>query len=135
MFDVIVIGAGFAGLTAARDQRDAGRSVLVLEARDRIGGRTHYNYLEGLDQKVEFGGTWVVPQYQPHVAREVERYGLAYTTSPDPAELAWHFNGTHHRRRASRCPLRRYLNSNTRCPGSSRSHGASSGAARLRSKA
>ena len=59
MFDVIVIGAGFAGLTAARDQREAGRSVLVLEARDRIGGRTHY--LEGLDQKVEFGGTWVVP--------------------------------------------------------------------------
>jgi monoamine oxidase len=94
MFDVIVIGAGFAGLTAARDQRDAGRSVLVLEARDRIGGRTHYNYLEGLDQKVEFGGTWVVPQYQPHVAREVERYGLEYTTSPTPQNYAWHFNGT-----------------------------------------
>lgn len=94
MFDVIVIGAGFAGLTAARDQRDAGRSVLVLEARDRVGGRTHYDYLEGQDQKVEFGGTWVVPKYQPHVAREVERYGLEYTTSPEPQNYAWHFNGT-----------------------------------------
>ena len=45
MLDVIIIGAGFAGLTAARDQRAAGRSVLVLEARNRIGGRTHYDYL------------------------------------------------------------------------------------------
>jgi monoamine oxidase len=94
MFDVIVIGAGFAGLTAARDQRDAGRSVLVLEARDRIGGRTHYDYLQGLDQKVEFGGTWVVPAYQPNVAREVERHNLEYTTSPTPENYAWHFNGT-----------------------------------------
>jgi phytoene dehydrogenase-like protein len=94
MFDVIVIGAGFAGLTAARDQRDAGRSVLVLEARDRIGGRTHYDYLQGLDQKVEFGGTWVVPAYQPNVAREVGRYNLEYTTSPTPENYAWHFNGT-----------------------------------------
>lgn len=94
MYDVIVIGAGFAGLTSARDQHDAGRSVLVLEARDRIGGRTHYDYLEGLDQKVEFGGTWVMPTYQPHVAREVARYGLDYTTSPSPQNYAWHFNGT-----------------------------------------
>ncbi|WP_173009966.1 NAD(P)/FAD-dependent oxidoreductase [Mycolicibacterium sp. P9-64] len=93
MFDVIVIGAGFAGLTAARDQHDAGRSVLVLEARDRIGGRTHYDYLDGLDQKVEYGGTWVVPKYQHHVAREVERYGLEYTTSPAGENFAWHFNG------------------------------------------
>ena len=50
MYDVIVIGAGFAGLRAARDLKDAGKSVLVLEARDRIGGRTHCDYLDGLDQ-------------------------------------------------------------------------------------
>ena len=41
-YDVIVIGAGFAGVTAARDLASAGRSVLVLEARDRLGGRTWY---------------------------------------------------------------------------------------------
>jgi putrescine oxidase len=38
--DVIVIGGGFAGLTATRELRKSGRSVLVLEGRDRLGGRT-----------------------------------------------------------------------------------------------
>ena len=39
---VVVIGAGFAGIVAARDLSEAERSVVVLEARDRIGGRTWY---------------------------------------------------------------------------------------------
>jgi NADPH-dependent 2,4-dienoyl-CoA reductase/sulfur reductase-like enzyme len=52
-YDVIVIGAGFTGLTAARDLSTAGKSVLLIEARDRIGGRTwasksHGHYLESM---------------------------------------------------------------------------------------
>jgi NADPH-dependent 2,4-dienoyl-CoA reductase/sulfur reductase-like enzyme len=39
-YDVIVIGGGFTGLTAARDLSTVGKSVLLIEARDRIGGRT-----------------------------------------------------------------------------------------------
>ena len=39
-YDVIVIGGGFTGLSAARDLSTAGKSVLIIEARDRIGGRT-----------------------------------------------------------------------------------------------
>ncbi|KAL4863096.1 hypothetical protein BDV12DRAFT_177944 [Aspergillus spectabilis] len=39
-YDVIVVGAGFAGLVTAHDLAIRGHSVLLLEARDRIGGRT-----------------------------------------------------------------------------------------------
>jgi lysyl oxidase-like protein 2/3/4 len=39
-YDVIVIGGGFTGLSAARDLSTAGKSVLIVESRDRIGGRT-----------------------------------------------------------------------------------------------
>jgi NADPH-dependent 2,4-dienoyl-CoA reductase/sulfur reductase-like enzyme len=52
-YNVIVIGAGFTGLTAARDLSTAGKSVLLIEARDRIGGRTwasksHGYYFESM---------------------------------------------------------------------------------------
>ena len=47
--DVIVVGAGLAGLTAARALADAGRSVIVLEARDRVGERAAAEVLTALD--------------------------------------------------------------------------------------
>lgn len=58
--DVVVVGAGFAGLTAARNVRHAGRSVVVLEARDRVGGRV-WNHDLGGGAVSERGGTFVGP--------------------------------------------------------------------------
>src|SRR5688572_8718904 len=58
--DVAVVGAGLAGLTAARTLRRAGASVAVLEARDRVGGRT-LNHDIGDGKVVEVGGQWVGP--------------------------------------------------------------------------
>lgn len=58
--DVIVVGAGFAGLAAAYDLHNAGASVVVLEARDRVGGRT-LNAAIGGGKVVEVGGQWVGP--------------------------------------------------------------------------
>ena len=91
--DVIVIGAGLAGLTAARDLADAGRRVMVLEARDRIGGRTWTGTLAGTDVMVEWGGTWVHPDTQPAVARAIDRYGIRTTPHAPPTAFAWHTDG------------------------------------------
>ena len=53
-FDVVVVGAGLAGLTTASRLEKAGRTVLVLEARDRVGGR-----LLSTDDGVDYGGSWI----------------------------------------------------------------------------
>src|SRR5436309_6168184 len=87
--DVVVIGGGFAGLTAARDLRDAGVGCLVLEARDRLGGRTWTSTIPGMDVQVELGGTWFLRDGQPNIAREIERYGVAVTPSFVPTTFAW----------------------------------------------
>src|SRR4051812_29326006 len=70
--DVVVVGAGFAGLTAARAVRRAGQSVVVLEARDRVGGRALKRRL-GQGLVAERGATFAGPT-QDHIlalAREV----------------------------------------------------------------
>ncbi len=58
--DVVIVGAGFAGLMAARNIRAAGHSVIVLEARDRVGGRV-WNHELGGGVISERGGTFVGP--------------------------------------------------------------------------
>ena len=60
--DVVVVGAGLAGLTAARELTGAGLDVRVLEARDRVGGRTLSQSVgEHPEDIVELGGQWVGP--------------------------------------------------------------------------
>ncbi|MDA3638490.1 flavin monoamine oxidase family protein [Mycobacterium xenopi] len=57
--DVAVVGAGFAGLAAARELTRRGHDVLVLEGRDRVGGRSHTGAVAGVP--VDLGGTFVGP--------------------------------------------------------------------------
>lgn len=72
--DVIVVGAGLAGLRTADLLRAAGMRVLVLEARDRVGGRTWTTELAGAP--VELGAQWVGPG-QPRMLALLDELGLA----------------------------------------------------------
>ncbi len=87
--DVIVIGAGIAGLVAARDLSARGSRVTVLEARDRSGGRTWTRTMAGTDVEAEFGGTWFTRELQPAIAREIERYGLSVNESVRFDRAVW----------------------------------------------
>jgi len=98
---VVVVGAGIAGLAAARDLTDAGFGVVVLEARDRIGGRLDTVQPTGWPIPVERGASWIHDVDASDLADRAERLGVA--TAPfdyrqtalrsgprvtDPAELS-----------------------------------------------
>src|SRR4051812_2301627 len=72
--DVAIVGAGLAGLTAARELVKRGHSVVVLEARDRVGGRT-FNHKLADGQAIEAGGEYVGPT-QTHVAALGKSVGI-----------------------------------------------------------
>lgn len=72
--DVVVVGAGLAGLTAARELAAHGRAVRVLEARDRVGGRTDHHVTRH-GEVLEMGGQWVGPT-QDEVLGLITELGL-----------------------------------------------------------
>lgn len=71
--DIVIVGAGVAGLTAANDLKKAGLSVAVLEARDRAGGRLWTDVIDGA--MLEIGGQWVSPD-QDALIETVAELGL-----------------------------------------------------------
>jgi len=77
MTRIVIIGAGFAGLTAARCLVASGHDVTVLEARDRVGGRTHTITVDGT--AVDLGGQWIGPG-QHRIAALADEFGV--TTWP-----------------------------------------------------
>ncbi len=88
---VLVIGAGMAGLTAARALAEVGVTVTVIEARDRIGGRLHTTELAGAP--VDLGGAWVHGTRGSPLAAFADAHGIA-TNKDNSREDAGHDEAT-----------------------------------------
>jgi monoamine oxidase len=89
---VVVVGAGLAGLMAARQLVAHGRSVLVLEARDRVGGRT-LNHPLGGGKVVEVGGEWVGPT-QDHLSALAKQLGIDTFKTYNVGNNVYYADGT-----------------------------------------
>ena len=91
--DFIIVGAGAAGLTTAYELKKQGASVLVLEARERVGGRTWSGTLD--DAEVDWGGEWI-GEGQPRIYQLIKELGLrtfpTYDTGKKILDLGGHIS-------------------------------------------
>ncbi len=89
--DVAIVGAGFAGLTAALKVVQAGRSVVVLEARDRVGGRAHNRAIGG-EEISERGATFAGPT-QDHILGLADDFGVDTFPTYDEGDNVYYADG------------------------------------------
>ena len=75
-YDVIVVGAGLSGLQAAYDIQQAGLTCIVLEARNRVGGKTWSVPLANGKGYVDIGEAWINDTNQSHVYALTKRFGI-----------------------------------------------------------
>ena len=89
--EIIIVGAGLAGLTAARTLAKAGVDVVVLEARDRVGGRT-YSRPASDGTLLDLGGQWIGPT-QDHLAALAEEVGATTFPTYNEGNNIEYYNG------------------------------------------
>jgi monoamine oxidase len=74
-YDVVIIGAGLAGLGAAHQLCKSGLSCVVLESRDRVGGKTWSQPMEDGKGVIDVGAGWINDTNQSRVYELAKRYG------------------------------------------------------------
>lgn len=87
--DIAIIGAGLAGAAAASRCADAGLSTIVLEARDRVGGRGFTRKFSGSEDLLEFGGGWVTP-WHDRIRHYAESTNIVLRPTHPVIEHRWH---------------------------------------------
>ncbi len=93
--DVVVVGAGLAGLTAAVELINAGLSVSVVEASKRAGGRIHALRDQADNAYLaDLGPTWVWPQFQPIAAAWLDRLGVETFEQFDDGDAVLEYSAT-----------------------------------------
>jgi len=90
--DVCVVGAGISGLTAARTLHQSGKSVIVLEARGRVGGRCFSRPITGASDVANMGATFVGPT-QTHVLALMAELGIPKFDVYSTGKLLWYEDG------------------------------------------
>jgi monoamine oxidase len=93
--DYCVVGAGFAGLSAARRLRDRGNSVALVEARDRVGGRV-WNRTAADGSVVSVGGTWLGKR-QDRMFELCRELGMEVYPQYEQGDAILHLDGANRR--------------------------------------
>lgn len=93
--DAIVIGAGLAGAAAASALGAEGVDVVVLEARDRVGGRGYCRPFAGDGELLDFGGSWITP-WQHRIRALCSEHGVALRPRHPVTERRWFRDGALH---------------------------------------
>jgi monoamine oxidase len=91
LYDALIIGAGYAGLTAAFKLHQAGKKLLILEARDRVGGRVYTKHFSD-GTYIDLGAQWAGPTQDKlyQLAREM---GVSTFPTYDEGKSQLYFKG------------------------------------------
>jgi monoamine oxidase len=90
-YDVVIVGAGYSGLSAARLLKSAGRKILLLEARDRVGGRVHTRHLDA-GQYIDLGAQWIGPT-QRRMYDLLKEFNIPAFKTHDEGKTILHWGG------------------------------------------